>query len=415
MSHSMLSRAAALSACLVVIAGTGLAWAGQPPPPAPPPVKVVASEFGSNFVPLGVGKSVVVDLPGDIKDVLVSDPKVANAVIRTSRRAYLIGAAVGQTSIFFFDPDGRQLGAFDIAVTRDLNGLRGVLRQMFPAGNVRAEGIGEGVLLTGAGRGSAGLRHRYQARRRRHQGGEPDHDQGPGPGDAQGHGRGSAARGGQAVRHQHDDHRHRPRPGTGCPQLRHQQPVLGRPRDDRQHEHHRDVWIALVDPAGDGARRRAAHAGRADAIPGESATFLAGGEFPIPGIPACTYGTAGALSTCTPSVDYKKYGVTLNFTPVVLGPGKISLKVITEVSDLSAENSLTLNYSGTNSTITVPCSRCAAPTPPSKFRPAGRSPWQASFRIIPLPLLTAFLASWTYPFSAACSVARIISTKRPIL
>jgi pilus assembly protein CpaC len=90
------------------------------------------------------------------------------------------------------------------------------------------------------------------------------------------------------------------------------------------------------------------------AISGESATFLAGGQFPIPGIPSCTYGTAGALSTCTPSVDYKKYGVTLNFTPVVLGPGKISLKVITEVSDLSAENSLTLNYSGTNSTITVP-------------------------------------------------------------
>jgi pilus assembly protein CpaC len=73
--------------------------------------------------------------------VLVSDPKIANAVIRTSRRAYLIGAAVGQTSIFFFDADGRQLGAFDIAVTRDLNGLRGMLRQMFPAGNVRIEGM----------------------------------------------------------------------------------------------------------------------------------------------------------------------------------------------------------------------------------------------------------------------------------
>jgi pilus assembly protein CpaC len=148
MSISTLSRAAALSACFAVIAGVGPAWAGQQAPP-PPPVKVVASEFGSNFVPLGVGKSVVVDLPGDIKDVLVSDPKIANAVIRTSRRAYLIGAAVGQTSIFFFDAAGRQIGAFDIAVTRDLNGLRATLRQMFPAGNVHAEGIGEGVLLTG--------------------------------------------------------------------------------------------------------------------------------------------------------------------------------------------------------------------------------------------------------------------------
>ena len=90
------------------------------------------------------------------------------------------------------------------------------------------------------------------------------------------------------------------------------------------------------------------------AISGESATFLAGGEFPIPGIPSCTYGTAGTLSTCMPSVDYKKFGVTLNFTPVVVGPGRISLKVITEVSDLAAENSLTLNYVGTNSTVTIP-------------------------------------------------------------
>src|SRR5262249_899536 len=90
------------------------------------------------------------------------------------------------------------------------------------------------------------------------------------------------------------------------------------------------------------------------AISGESATFLAGGEFPIPGIPSCTYGTAGTLSTCMPSVDYKKFGVTLNFTPVVVSPGRISLKVITEVSDLAAENSLTLNYVGTNSIVTIP-------------------------------------------------------------
>jgi pilus assembly protein CpaC len=113
-------------------------------------VKVVASEFGSNFVPLGIGKSVVVDVPRDIKDVLVADPKIANAVVRTSRRAYLIGAAIGQTSVFFFDAEGRQLAGFDIAVTRDLNGMRAALKQMFPEGNVHVEGIAEGVMLSGA-------------------------------------------------------------------------------------------------------------------------------------------------------------------------------------------------------------------------------------------------------------------------
>ena len=54
-------------------------------------------------MPLGIGKSVVIDLPREIKDVLVADPKIANAVVRSAQRAYIIGAAVGQTNIFFFD------------------------------------------------------------------------------------------------------------------------------------------------------------------------------------------------------------------------------------------------------------------------------------------------------------------------
>src|SRR5579859_3589143 len=82
-------------------------------------VQVAASEATSRFIPLGIGKSVAIDLPADIKDVLVADPKIANAVVRSARRVYLIGASVGQTSIFFFDVDGRQIAGFDIAVTRD--------------------------------------------------------------------------------------------------------------------------------------------------------------------------------------------------------------------------------------------------------------------------------------------------------
>ncbi len=188
-------------------------------------MKVVASEFGSNFVPLGVGKSVVVDLPRDIKDVLVADPKIANAVVRTSRRAYLIGAAIGQTSVFFFDAEGRQIGGFDIAVTRDLNGLRAALRQMFPEGNVHAEGIGEGVLLTGAVATPIEAQQAYDIAARLV--GDAvkvvnrDRDPWPRPGHAQGHGRGGPARGRQAVRHQPDDQRDRARPGPGGSQLRH--------------------------------------------------------------------------------------------------------------------------------------------------------------------------------------------------
>src|SRR6201996_6099913 len=116
---------------------------------APAPV-AVAGEMNARFLPLGVGKSVVIDLPRDVKDGLVGDPKIANAVIRSSQRAYIIGAAVGQTNIVFFDGSGQQIAAYDIAVTRDLNGVRAALKQMFPNDDIRIEGVGDGVMLSGS-------------------------------------------------------------------------------------------------------------------------------------------------------------------------------------------------------------------------------------------------------------------------
>ena len=112
-------------------------------------IVVAASDFGSRSVALGVGKSVVIDFPRDIKDVLVANPKIANAVVRSSRRAYIIGIEVGQTNVFFFDAEGRQMVGLDIAVTRNLNGIRAAIRQVLPDADIRVEGIGDGVILTG--------------------------------------------------------------------------------------------------------------------------------------------------------------------------------------------------------------------------------------------------------------------------
>jgi pilus assembly protein CpaC len=69
------------------------------------------------------------------------------------------------------------------------------------------------------------------------------------------------------------------------------------------------------------------------ALSGETGEFLAGGEFPIP--------ISSGLGTV--SVEYKKYGVSLSFTPTVLSDGRISLRVRPEVSELSSEGSVTLN------------------------------------------------------------------------
>jgi len=106
-------------------------------------------QMNALFLALGIGKSVVIDLPRDIKDVLVADPKIANAVVRSAKRAYIIGAAIGQTNIVFFDSEGQQIAAYDIAVKRDLNGVRAALRQTMPNSDIQVEGLGDGVILTG--------------------------------------------------------------------------------------------------------------------------------------------------------------------------------------------------------------------------------------------------------------------------
>jgi pilus assembly protein CpaC len=70
------------------------------------------------------------------------------------------------------------------------------------------------------------------------------------------------------------------------------------------------------------------------ALSGETASFLAGGEFPIP----VSQGSGGAVS-----IEYKSYGVGLAFTPIVLADGRISMRVRPEVSELSNEGSIRLN------------------------------------------------------------------------
>ena len=114
------------------------------------PVAAADGQMNARFLSLGIGKSIVIDLPRDIKDVLVADPKIANAVVRTAQRAYIIGAAVGQTNIVFFDSAGQQIAAYDIAVKRDLNGVRAALKQAMPNADIQIDGVGDGVMLSGS-------------------------------------------------------------------------------------------------------------------------------------------------------------------------------------------------------------------------------------------------------------------------
>ncbi|GLH77388.1 secretin [Bradyrhizobium sp. SSBR45G] len=354
-----LVRALSMAAAMALVLNPALSPVKAAEDRDTPVVSVGSAKM--RYMSLGIGKSVVVDFPQDVKDVLVADPKIANAVVRSARRAYIIGAAVGQTNVVFFDGEGQQVAAYDIAIKRDLNGVRQALSQSIPG--VKIDGVGDGVILTGSvsspveaqqageiagrlvggadkvvnsivvrGRDQVMLKVNVSEVRR------------------------------EIVKQLGIDLSASMTYGTAVVNFNQTNPFTA-------------YGKSLVSGNGLSATggglssvsatmRAMETAGvvktlaepNLTAISGESATFIAGGEFPVPGGYACDPKTG----LCSTSVMFKKFGISLNFTPVVLSEGRISLRVMTEVSELSNDNAITLSYAtsaGSASSVTIPAIR----------------------------------------------------------
>jgi pilus assembly protein CpaC len=344
----------AVAALIADMAPTPVA-AGDEHPTAPIAAVIPAKV---RFLAIGVGKSVILDLPRDVKDVLVADPKIANAVIRSAQRAYIIGAAVGQTNVVFFDAEGRQISSYDIAVKRDLNGVRTALRQMLPSSGIQAEGIGDSVMLTGSVSSPIEAQQAGDLAARLVGGADKVLNSIVVRGRDQvmlkvtvaevqrsiikqlGVDLSASMNYGTAVVNFNNSN---PFTATGAPLVSGNSATAsaltkaGLP----------SVTATLRAMESAGVVRTLAEP-NLTAISGESATFIVGGEFPFPTGVTCQTTAAGATGQCAPSIAFKKFGISLNFTPVVLTEGRISLRVMTEVSEVSSDNSITI------SGITVP-------------------------------------------------------------
>ncbi len=302
------------------------------------------------FLALGVGKSAIIDLPRDAKDVLVADPKIANAVIRSPQRAYIIGATVGQTNVVFFDSDGEQIAAYDIAVKRDLNGVRAALRQTQPG--VQIEGVGDGVILTGSVASPIEAQQAGDLAARLVGGPEKVVNSISVRGRDQVTLKVTVAEVRRDIVKQIGvDLSASMNYGNAIVTFNNANPftALGRPLVDNN--------IASVSalskglPSVTATLRAMESAGvvrtlaepNLTAISGELATFIVGGEFPFPTGVTCQTNPAGAVGQCAPSIAFKKFGISLNFTPVVLTEGRISLRVMTEVSEVSNDNSISIS------------------------------------------------------------------------
>jgi len=317
-------------------------------------------QMSARFVSLGIGKSMVVDLPREVKDVLVADPKIANAVVRSSQRVYIIGAAVGQTNIVFFDSTGAQIAAYDIAVKRDLNGVRAALKQSLPNSDIQIEGVGDGVILTGTAATPIEAQQAADIAARLVNGSDKVVNSIAVRGRDQVMLKVTVAEVSRNIIKQLGiDLTANLNYGTSVVNFTNTNPftALGRPlvagnQTQASFGSPASVTATLRAMEGAGVVRTLAEP-NLTAISGESATFIAGGEFPVPAGYACDPVTR----VCTTQISFKKFGISLNFTPVVMTEGRISLRVMTEVSELSNDNSITLTQALSNNSsnsLTIP-------------------------------------------------------------
>lgn len=100
-------------------------------------------------ISLGLDKSKVIDLPVDAHDILVANPVVADAVTRTARRIYIFGKQVGQTNVFIFDAAGKEIAILDLRIERDIGGLDATFRKYLPDSDIKSEILNDNVVLTG--------------------------------------------------------------------------------------------------------------------------------------------------------------------------------------------------------------------------------------------------------------------------
>ena len=101
-------------------------------------------------VRIGKNKSMLIEMPRDLRDVMVSAPEIVDAVVQTSNRVHLIGKKVGQSNAFFFDANGEQILTLEISVEQDTLVLDQLFQRLIPGSNIKSEILNETVILTGS-------------------------------------------------------------------------------------------------------------------------------------------------------------------------------------------------------------------------------------------------------------------------
>lgn len=346
MSHVLQPRLArvatgALAAALVIGASMAL----------PPQIRAAgAAQQENGALLMAVGESRVINLSSDLSDVVIANPAVVDVHVRSQRQVYLIAKGSGETNVFITARNGRMLYANAIRVGNNITSIDQMLRLAMPDAHVTVSTMNGMVLLTGtvaAPEDSAEVERLVQAFS-----GEQTTvvsrlttatplqvnlqvriaevnknlvknvgfnllSRDNSGGFIFGIGQGSAG----TITDSNGGTLYTFNNGTTGTTLGAAGHILGL-----------DLMGTLDLAETQGLAATLANP-NLTALSGETASFLAGGEIPIP-----ISTTLGQVS-----VEYKQYGVSLAFTPTVLADGRISMRVRPEVSQLDNGSAVTLN------------------------------------------------------------------------
>ncbi|MEQ1648447.1 MAG: type II and III secretion system protein family protein [Hyphomicrobiaceae bacterium] len=101
-------------------------------------------------ITLGVGRSMMVQFPMELRDVMIADPTKVDAIVQSSDRVFLVARGAGSTNAFFFDAQGNQVMTLEIAIGSDLSALDNLVKRLIPSSNVRTDLAGTAIVLMGS-------------------------------------------------------------------------------------------------------------------------------------------------------------------------------------------------------------------------------------------------------------------------
>lgn len=317
-------------------------------------VRVGVGSDASQSLSLPRGESAVIELPVDARDVMVSNPAVADAVLQSPRRIVLMGLTPGATDALFFDASGRQILSLNVRVGASVGALHDTIRRIAPNANVTAEAVNGAIILTGSV-DSAGESERIERV-------AATFVERP----EQVLNMMSIAGSDQVMVHVRVVEMQRNiveqlgvtlngaiNSGSDPNWLIANTPGFGVNSGQAGGGTFTFNSPAALGGAGLSAQLRAFERvgvvrvlsePHVTTVSGEEADFLAGGEFPVP---------SGVDDNGRVVIEYRPYGVGLTVTPVVMSGGRISLRISAEVSDLSTSGSFSMS-AGAGSTLVIP-------------------------------------------------------------